>query len=295
MICFMLQYGIMPELPEVEIIKRGLERTILRKKITGIEVREKKILVGDYGKILRKTVIAVRRFGKGLIIDFENGYSLTAHVKMTGQFIHSSSEKIKNFHPTLVQPQILPNKHTHVIFSLITTENQTETLFYNDIRKFGWIKVVKTDKIFEEQFFKALGPEPLSTLTQDYFLKILSKSSMPVKMLLMDQSKVSGIGNIYANDSLFAARIDPRRKSNTLTSREGKRLFTAIVAVLEKGLVYGGASKTNYVNVDGGKGEYQNHFLVYGKDGKVCPNCGDKIIKIMQSGRSSFYCPRCQK
>lgn len=294
-ICSWYNILIMPELPEVETIRRGLERTIVGKDITEIKVRLAKLFYGDPHILLASSIESVRRFGKGLVIDLSNGYSLAAHVKMTGQFVYVGHDIAKNFHPKLPHPDNLPTKHTHVIFSLLSKEGHVSTLFYNDIRKFGWIKVLRTDSLWEDPFFKSLGPEPLSSLTRQQFVHILSSSTMPIKNLLMDQSKISGLGNIYANDSLYAAEIDPRRKSCTLDQEEGERLFNAILEVLNKGLLYGGASKTNYITVEGKKGQYQDHFLVYGKDGKPCMRCGTEICKIKQGGRSSFYCPTCQK
>lgn len=285
----------MPELPEVETIRRGLERTVVGKTVVGIEVKLKKLFHGEPLTIIGCRIEAIRRYGKGLVIDFSGGHSLTIHVKMTGQFLYIGPETIKSFHPTLSLPQALPSKHTHVVFDLVSKEGLKATLYYNDIRQFGWLKVVETDRVSKEPFFKSLGPEPFSTLTQEKFYTIVSSSKMPIKSLLMNQMKVSGIGNIYANDSLYAAKIDPRRSSSSLSVEESDKLFKAILEVLEKGIRYGGASEINYVNIEGGKGEYQNHFLVYGKSGQACAACGSIIQRIRQSGRSSFFCPVCQK
>lgn len=311
----------MPELPEVETIRRGLERMIVGKTIVGVEVRLAKMFMGQAHLIIDTQVESVRRFGKGLVIDLSNGYSLTAHVKMTGQFVYQEVSEVaegvtKGFHPKLPLPFELPDKHTHVIFtlqdedyssseqresrssqraSLVRTIKPTAYLFYNDIRQFGWLKVVKTSEVKDQPFFKSLGPEPLADLTQGMFIQILAGSPMPIKPLLMDQTKLSGVGNIYANDALYASAIDPRRKANSLTRDEIERLFTALLEVLEKGIALGGASETNYIQVDGGKGSYQDHFLVYGKVGETCSRCGLAIERIVQSGRSTFYCPGCQE
>jgi len=302
----------MPELPEVETIRRGLERHIVGKAIVGVELRFEKIFSGKVEDVIGAKIMSIRRFGKGLVIDLSNGFSITAHVKMTGQFVYFGEDR-KNFHPNLSLPTDLPNKHTHVIFTLNSPAERHAGkpeahpgsdpgqdrltkgfLFYNDIRKFGWLKVVKTDEVFRQPFFKGLGPEPFSTLTLPLFKKIVLKSSLPIKILLMDQRKMSGIGNIYANDALYASRIDPRRKGNELTKLEQKVLYTAVLEVLTKGLELGGASENTYIQVDGGKGSYQDHFLVYGKNGKKCLRCGNLIERIKQGGRSTFYCPTCQ-
>lgn len=285
----------MPELPEVETIRRGLEKYIVGKKINHIDIRLAKMFIGTKQNLIGSRIEEVRRYGKGLVIDLSNKWSITAHVKMTGQFIYVGKETKKNFHPKLEFPLELPNKYSHVIFHLEDDQGSSSQLFYNDIRQFGWLKVVKTLEVHSQPFFKALGPEPFADLTLPIFRKILSLSAMPIKPLLMDQSKLSGVGNIYANDALYAAGIDPRRKSSSLTHEEGERLFVALLSVLEKGIKYGGASEITYMNVEGGKGSYQQHFLVYGKDGERCTRCRETIIRIKQAGRSTFYCPSCQK
>ncbi|HVZ58597.1 MAG TPA: bifunctional DNA-formamidopyrimidine glycosylase/DNA-(apurinic or apyrimidinic site) lyase [Patescibacteria group bacterium] len=284
----------MPELPEVETIRRGLERYIVGKTIASIEIRLGKIFQGDPQQLLGAQIIAMRRYGKGLVIDLSNGMSITAHVKMTGQFVYVGPETRKNFHPKLDLPLELPTKHTHVIFQLRAGNGERSSLYFNDIRQFGWLKVIKTSELQEQPFFTSLGPEPLRNLTIQQFSHILASSSMPIKPFLMDQHKISGIGNIYANDSLYLARIDPRRPAKSLTSLEVDNLFAAVEEVLQKGIAYGGASETNYINVEGGKGEYQNHFLVYGQKGKRCPRDQGEIVRLVQAGRSTFYCPMCQ-
>lgn len=283
----------MPELPEVEIIRRGLEKYIVGKTIVGVEVRLEKIFIGQTHQIVGARIEAIRRFGKGLVIDLSNGYSITAHVKMTGQFVYVGGET-QGFHPKLVTYTHLPDKHTHVIFSLSNSSGGVSRLFYNDIRQFGWLRVVRAEDVLSQAFFKSLGPEPFRDLTIKYFRKVLASSNMPIKPLLMDQRKISGIGNIYANDALYLSRIDPRRKSSSLTKVEIGCLFRAILEVLEVGLKYGGASEMNYIHVDGTQGEYQKHFLVYGQGDKACRRCGGMVKKIKQAGRGTFYCPNCQ-
>lgn len=286
----------MPELPEVETIRRGLEKYLVGKSITSIDVLFPKLFNGDPKPILDKKIVAVRRFGKGLVIDFENDFSMVAHVKMTGLFIYVDKNSKVNLHPKLSLESALPHKHTHVIFQL----NGNSILYYNDIRKFGWLKIIKTKDVTALSFFKSLGKELplkdlLGTLSLKEFEEILGHSSLPVKALIMDQQKIAGVGNIYANDGLFLAKLDPRRKANSLKLKEVKLLYKSLVIVLEKGLLHGGASDVNYINVDGGKGSYQDHFLVYGQKGKECKNCGTPIERIVVGGRGTFYCPACQK
>ena len=280
----------MPELPEVETIRLGLKKYLVGKNIEEIDVRFEKLFQGDKNAILNAEIKEVRRFGKGLVIDFANGYSLAVHVKMTGQFVYKGKETQANFHPTLGVVGQLPNKWTHVIFSL----SEDTVLFYNDIRKFGWMKVIKTRDIHSLPFFSALGPEPFAGLTLPLFRKILLHSTMPIKSLLMDQKKIGGVGNIYANEALFLAKLHPTRSANNLSKKEQERLYISLLEVLKRGLRYGGASDVNYINVEGTKGSYQQYFLIYRKHGKPCSECGTIITRSVVGGRGTFFCSECQ-
>ena len=280
----------MPELPEVETIRLGLQKYVVGHKITDIEVRLPKIFAGSAEQIIGSKVIAARRFGKGLVIDLSNGYSLAIHVKLTGQLIYRDPKTAK-IPVSKVKVGSVPNKFTHVIFKL----DRGAVLYYNDQRRFGWIKVVPTNKVSEMPYFKGIGPEVFKDLTLKKFEKIVSGSKVVIKPLLMDQKRIGGIGNIYANDALFLSGIDPRRKAHTLTEEEMKKLYKAIHTVMERGFKYGGASELSFVNVLGQEGEYQNHSLVYGKKGKECPNKNGTIKKIYLGGRGTFFCPACQR
>lgn len=287
----------MPELPEVETIKVGLQKYLVGKTIVSVEVRLQKQIQGDTANIIGATITGVERFGKGLVISLSNGYCLAIHIKMTGQLIYRD-ELVTN-EGTYVE---VPNNYTHVIFTLKTENGKQGYLYYNDLRQFGWIKIIQQDALRKLVFFKELGPEPpvagalegRASLSEEQFAKIL-QTSTKMKPLLMDQKKIAGIGNIYANDALYLARIDPRRKANTLSEEEVKRLFKAILTVLKRGIAAGGSSENNYVNALGNQGSYQKQSLVYGKEGEQCPNCHTTIQKIMLAGRGTFLCPTCQK
>lgn len=290
----------MPELPEVETIRIGLEKYLVGKTIEDIEIRTSSIFHSDPRLVIGAEVIAVKRRGKGLLIDLSNGYTIAAHVKMTGQFIYKETKgteepETKNFHPKLTLPAELPHKHTHVVFTLSAKRSAQSVLYYNDIRKFGWIKVVKTEEVENIPFFKSLGRDPLSNLTIKQFSNLLRASNAPIKSVLMDQRKIAGVGNIYANEALFAAKINPRRSAKSLNSGEQKALYDSLLAVLTKGLSFGGASDNTYVNVDGGKGQFQQHFQVYRKNGTACPVCGTSLERSVIAGRGTFFCPVCQK
>lgn len=280
----------MPELPEVETVKLGLQKYLKGHKFTDIEILSKGILEGDPAEIIGAKVVEIHRFGKGLVIDLDNKKSLAIHIKLTGQIIYRDKETAK----VPVSPQkvkTLPNNATRIIFRL----DRDAILYFNDLRKFAWIRIVPTEKVGEMPFFKNMGPEPFKDLTEEKFEKIISGSKIVIKPLIMDQTRIGGIGNIYANDALFLAKIDPRRRANTLTPAEIKLLYKSILSVMEKSLKYGGASELNFVNVMGQEGEYQMHSLVYGKKGQKCPVCGSEIKKIFLGGRGTFFCEKCQK
>lgn len=285
----------MPELPEVETIRVGLQKYLVGHTIELVEIRLDKQFTGDPKLIINAKITKVERFGKGLIIRLNNNYSLAIHIKMTGQLIYQGKEvQDKKISPKA--GKALPNPYTHVIFYL----DHGARIFYNDLRQFGWIKVVATDKVKDLPFFKELGPELLPSsgqgaLLEEQFALILSKAKTMIKPLLMDQKKIGGIGNIYANDALFLAKINPSRSANMLLKEEVSRLFKSILQVLKKGITEGGSSSENYVNALGQEGHYQKHTLVYGKEGQKCHICGENIQKEQLAGRGTYFCPNCQK
>ncbi len=323
----------MPELPEVETVKRGLEQTILGKTIRAVEVRVPKLFPDDQ-KLIKQVcvgakVVATPRRGKVLLLGLSTDWTLAIHLKMTGQLIvvQSNQEKVRSErvafvggHPEKVYEQPLPHKHTHVI---LTFTDGTQ-LFFNDLRKFGWMRLFPREVVNHAHHvtiaaFLAslqLGPEPLSDdFTVGYFSRILLGRSIPIKQLLLEQKGIAGIGNIYADEALFHAGIRPTRPANSLdrphsahpssntsewhskASRgesEIRRLHGAIREVLELGIEHGGTSKNTYLTVEGTKGEMQDHLMVYGREGLPCKVCGAAIRRIKIGSRSSHFCPTCQ-
>ena len=280
----------MPELPEVETIRLGLQKYIVGKTIEDVEVRLRRIFSGDEKNIIGAKITSIDRFGKGLVINLNNKYSIAAHIKLTGQFVYRDDSTLKLKLSAKVGSQI-PNKFTHVTFKL----DKGAYLHYNDIRQFGWIKILKTEDLKTIPFFKDLGPEPFGGLTFEIFKNIISKNNTAIKPLIMDQKKIGGIGNIYANDALFDSQIDPRKKAKSLKEKEIKSLYNSILKVLKNGLENGGASELNYVNALGQEGKYQHHFLAYARDGEKCLRCGTIMKKITLGGRGTYFCPNCQK
>ena len=191
-------------------------------------------------------------------------------------------------HPTSDMLGNLPNSHTRVIF----TFDDNSKLYFNDQRRFGWVKLVETDKLD----LGNLGPEPLEKDFTWQILKtnLLKHKSQPIKVAILDQASVSGIGNIYASEACFQAGIDPRRKVSTLTDKEFKKLHQGVIKSLKDGIKYGGATKTHFVDSEGRKGYFLDYAYVYGKDKKPCKVCGSEIKKIQLGGRGTFFCPACQ-
>jgi len=280
----------MPELPEVETIKIQLTKYLVGHKILDLEIITPKVFSGDAKKVRDARIVGVRRFAKVISIDLDNGYSLLMHVKLTGQPIYRGS-KLKSIPLSKKILGGLPGKHTHLIFKL----DKGGFFYYNDVRKFGWIKVVKKDEVEKTDFIKKLGPEPFNGLTLAKFKKILSSSSQIIKVLLMNQSKIGGIGNIYANDSLWLAKINPKIPANKLSPSQQEALYKAVIKALKEGIKRGGASDVSFVTPEGKEGKYQEHFLVYSRKDEPCLRCKKKIQKISLGGRGTYYCPLCQK
>lgn len=264
----------MPELPEVETIKVYLKRFISGAKIVDFRNLDKKRIKVDPKEIINQTILDIQRRGKMLIFKLPNDKLLIFHLKMSGQIIYLNEAKIDE----------KDLKHTRAIFKL-----DRGYLIFNDPRRFGWLKTDKKE-------IEKLGIEPLS---QEFNLKnlqkIFSRTKRMIKIVLMDQRRIAGIGNIYASESLFLARVNPRKPANTLTTEEIRRLKNSVVKILRKALRYEGTSSRLYLKPDGSKGSYQERFLVYQREGKKCLRCRNKIKKIILGGRSTFYCPKCQR
>ncbi len=281
----------MPELPEVEAIKLQLAKFLVGHTIDSVEILNPKYEIPKE-KILGSKVTGTRRFGKVTVIDLDNGYSILTHVKLTGQFIYRG--------PNLPDPKELskkvtggiPGPHTLVIFNL----DKGGILYYNDVRRFGWIRIVRSNEIEKEKFISKLGPDALYELTFEQFFEILAKTARAVKVVLMDQTKLSGVGNIYANDALWLAKINPKTPSNQLSNQLTNQLFDAIHSVLKEGIKWGGASELAFVTPDGTEGYYQDHTLTYGHTGEPCERCHKAIFeKYFLAGRGTYVCPVCQK
>lgn len=273
----------MPELPEVESIRVTLAENTLGKKISEVEVLWPSAIVSlpdkDFVELLRDSVIeSFDRRGKYLLIHLSQGLTLVVHFRMTGRLIYYPKK-----HPA--------DKHTHVIFYLENGE-----MHYSDVRKFGRIQLIFTQQAGELSCLAKLGPEPLGeSFAFDQLGQRLSKRKGTIKAAILDQKVIAGLGNIYADEALFRAGILPERSTASLKVSEIILLYDAICEILRKGIKAGGTSFKDYRDANGNKGLFQESLMVYGRSGKECKRCGGKLEKEKVAGRTTVYCPNCQK
>jgi len=307
----------MPELPEVETIRLGLQKKIIGLEIKSIEIFNPKTFQGDQNSVLNAKIIKTWRAAKMLGIDLvypslraklgnlktngialgeapRNDVTLLFHLKMSGQVIYQDEKStFAGGHPTLDMKDAMPNKSTRVEF----TFSDGSKMYFNDQRKFGWVKVIKTNELDQNSFYKGLGPEPLDKEFTIEVLKerLLKHKAWPVKVVIMDQATIAGIGNIYAAEACFDAKLDPRVKVSEMNDNDFSELHKGIIRSLNDGIKYGGSSRANFVNAEGERGLFLDYAFVYGRKGKPCKKCKKPIEKIELSGRGTFFCPSCQK
>ncbi len=284
----------MPELPEVETIVRDLDKRLKGKKIASINSADKKVFqlsLADVKQATGKTVKSVWRRAKTIIIDLGQ-INLLLHLKMTGQLVYQAKKSIiAGGHPIAHEGRELPNKFTRVIFKF----NDNSILYFNDVRRFGWVKLAAAAEL--ARLNEKIGIEPLSKdFTLEFFKKFLShKSKTTVKQALLDQKYLAGLGNIYADEALFAARIKPFRRVKTLQAPEIKKLWQAIPKILRYAIKRRGTSFNDYVDAQGETGNFIKYLKVYGRAGEKCKNCGQPVKKIKLGGRGAHWCDKCQK
>jgi formamidopyrimidine-DNA glycosylase len=287
----------MPELPEVETVRIGLSKLIVGKEIAQVthdwpksfpnaqeDVRE--FLFG--AKILE-----VKRRAKVLLIELDTKYSLVIHLKMTGQLVYVGSTRFGAGHPSDSLIGELPDKSTRVVFEF----TDGSRLFFNDQRKFGWAKLLPTAEVPNIDFMKKVGPEPLGAeFTAAQFRERLKRrANTNIKAALLDQSVIAGVGNIYADESLWGAKIHPSTLVKNIGDNKLNTLFTELKYVLELAIEKGGSSDKNYVNAEGKKGSYLSFARVFRREKLPCPRCGTTIEKSRVAGRGTHTCPKCQK
>jgi len=287
----------MPELPEVEIVKRSLSKMINKAKILGIKINNKnlryKIPQEMQKELFNNQIIKISRKSKYLIIHFKKKF-LIVHLGMTGKFLVKMIKNNEMFKTSFYYDLNILPQHNHIIFTL----NNGLVLIYNDVRRFGFFQLFKNTKLNDIKFLKKLGPEPLSlSFNINYVKKYLKKRNKNIKNLLMDQTFVCGLGNIYSNEALFLSRIHPLKNCNKLIKNDFINLIKNIRKILNKSISLGGSSIKDFKDTHGKSGNFQQFFHVYGRENEKCLRslCRGKIIKISISNRSSFYCNKCQK
>lgn len=289
----------MPELPEVEIVRQGLQQYVAGKVIKSIKSDWAKSLpvsntdINQY--IVGSTILSVDRRAKVLLIHLSSQHTLMAHLKMTGQLVFvSRSEHFGAGHPNDSLIGQLPDKSTRVIITFADGSH----LYFNDQRKFGWIKLEQTEGIADRvEFLRKLGPEPVGEQYNfaDFRVALQRRARTSIKAAILDQSVISGVGNIYADEALFAARIHPATKVADVSTIKLKRLFIALREVMLLSIRHGGSSDRNYVNAKGEKGSYLRFAKVFRREGQPCLECGGQVVKIRVAGRGTHICPACQK
>ncbi len=285
----------MPEIAEVETIKRDLEELLINKKIIDIYLTTKAKVWPNkklFKKcLLKQEIISLHRRAKLLYFKLSNNCFLIIHLKMTGQLIFRRGKiLVPGGHNDLKTIVKLPNKSTRLYFKF----NDNSYLYFNDIRRFGWLKVVNKQDL--ELILAKYGLEPLADnfIFKD-FKNIFSNSKARLKAILLNQAKIAGLGNIYSDESCFLAGIRPDRLANTLNDSELKRLFLAIKKIVKQAIKNRGTSFNNYVDSYGRQGNFISKLKVYGRSGKRCLKCGHKLKTIKLVGRTTVFCPYCQK
>jgi len=272
----------MPELAEVETVRNTLKKRILNKKIKDVEIIYSKMIDSDlteFTNILKgNEFIDILRVGKWLIFELKNRY-LLSHLRMEGKyFLKSKEDNIQ--------------KHEHII---IRFTDGTD-LRYHDTRKFGRMKLIKKDELWDTSEIKKQGKEPMDdTLTSSYLLDKFKNKKLPIKTILLDQSIISGLGNIYANEVLYAALIHPLREAKNITEDECKRIIVSSQKIILKAIEEGGTTIKSYTSSLGVEGNYQNFLQVHKKEGMLCNRCHNLIKRIKVGGRSTYFCEHCQK
>lgn len=286
----------MPELPEVETVRRGLYELIIGRTVRS-EVHDTPKgfpnAPGDVARFLSgATITDVRRRAKVLMIDLSTNYTLVIHLKMTGQLVFRGETVFGAGHPNESLIGTLPDRSTRV--TLAFTDDSR--LYFNDQRKFGWMKLLPTLEVPNMAFMQKVGPEPLEDdfTATEFAARFTRRAKTSIKAALLDQSVIAGVGNIYADESLWGAKIHPRRLTGTITPTEFQVLHTELRAVMNLAIQKGGSTDRNYVNAEGKRGSYMDFARVFRREGQACPRCGATIIKFKLAGRGTHICPVCQ-
>lgn len=288
----------MPELPEVETIRAGLQLLLPGLAVQAVTADSEKSFPNAEKDVkvflIGAKTIGVRRRGKVLLIDLDSEYTLVTHLKMTGQIVYVQNNKEGRFgagHPNKSLVGELPDRSTRVIM-----EFKDSKLFFNDQRKFGWMRLMPTIEVENLDFFKKIGPEPLNPdfTAKEFMQRLQRRKNTSIKAALLDQTVVAGIGNIYADESLWGAFIYPAVLVKNIPGLKLKALFKEARYVLNLSIEKGGSTDKNYVNAEGKRGSYLDFARVFRREKLPCPRCGTTIQKTRVAGRGTHFCPRCQ-
>jgi formamidopyrimidine-DNA glycosylase len=286
----------MPELPEVETVRRGLQELIVRRSIASETHDTAKGFPNAPTDVatfmVGATITAVRRRAKVLLIDLSTDYTLVIHLKMTGQLVYRGEQVFGAGHPNESLIGELPDRSTRVI--IVFTDGSH--LYFNDQRKFGWMRLLPTIEVPNIDFMKKVGPEPLEAdfTSEEFASRFTRRAKTSIKAALLDQSVIAGVGNIYADESLWGAKIHPKRLVNTITDEEFILLYNELREVMNLAIEKGGSTDKNYVNAEGKRGSYMDFARAFRREGLPCPRCGTEIIKFKAAGRGTHICPVCQ-
>lgn len=288
----------MPELPEVETVRGGLERLIVGRRIAEVTVYDSPKSFpnsqDDIGEFAYgATITGVKRRAKVLLIELSTNYTFVTHLKMTGQLVYVGNERFGAGHPTDSLVGNLPDRSTRVAIAF----DDGTTLFFNDQRKFGWMKLYPTSEVMNIAFMQKVGPEPLEdSFTADVFIsRIRRRNNTTIKAAILDQTVLAGVGNIYADESLWGAKIHPSTRVKNVSDEQLTTLLRELKYVLNLAIEKGGSTDKNYVNAEGKRGSYIDFARVFRREGKECPrHPGTIIIKTKVAGRGTHICPICQ-
>lgn len=288
----------MPELPEVETVRLGLQRLAIGRVFTAVWHDAPKSFPNATTDVeqflIGAKIVTVRRRAKVLLIDLSTRYTLVIHLKMTGQLVlRGDGVAFGAGHPNDSLIGALPDRSTRVTFAF----SDGSHLYFNDQRKFGWIKLLPSLEVPNIDFMKKVGPEPLDAdFTSHAFAeRFKRRAKTSIKAALLDQTVIAGVGNIYADESLWGAKIHPQRLVGTITPKEFERLYTELRAVMTTAIERGGSTDKNYVNAEGKRGSYLDFAWVFRRQGLPCPRCNTTIIKFKAAGRGTHICPHCQQ
>lgn len=286
----------MPELPEVETVRRGLHDLILGLQVTAVDHDNPKSFPNATHDVqaflIGATLIAIRRRAKVLLIDLSTDYTLVIHLKMTGQMVYRGTAVFGAGHPNESLVGELPDRSTRVTLTFADGSH----LYFNDQRKFGWMRLLPTIEVPEIDFMKKVGPEPLEAeFTAEAFeSQFKRRANTSIKAALLDQTVVAGVGNIYADESLWGAKVHPKRLVKTITPEEFAAMYQELREVMTLAIEKGGSTDRNYVSAEGKRGSYLDFARAFRREGQPCPRCGEGIVKFKAAGRGTHICPHCQ-